>query len=206
MFNAGLGVAIPCMEMMTIGEYTVIADTGSTLLKILRENLTPEPVLKPEMIGICSPAEKADLRLALYLYSVEETGASRNVEMRQVGQGRLQYPPLMISLNYLLTAHSTAELNFRALDEHRILGRLMQVMYDNAIVRGSVLHGTLAENNEEMRITLNNISMEEMNKIWNFPNVPYKLSLAYRVGPLSVESKRVKDTRRVLQADIDIHG
>lgn len=168
--------------------------------------MIPEPISESEMIGLCSPADKGDFRLTLYLYGIEESGESRDNQMRSAGPGLLQYPPLAVNLFYLLTAYSTTELKSRALDEHRILGKAMQVIYDNAILRGSALQGTLAENNENVRIALHNLSTEEMTKIWNFNDVPYKLSVAYRVGPVLMDSTRVKRTKRVMEVDITLNG
>lgn len=192
--------------MVAIGGYTVIADVGNTLLKLFRDNMTPEPVPNGEMIGLCSPADKGDYRLTLYLHRVEESGEFRSTVMQSSGLGKLKYPPLSINLYYLLTAYSTADLKSRAFDENRIFGRAMQVVYDHSILRGSFLLGTLAEKNEEIRIELINLPADEMTKIWNFPNLPYKLSLCYRVGPVNIDSMRIKETRRVMDVGINIKG
>jgi hypothetical protein len=159
--------------------------------------MVPEPVSKPEIIGLCSPAEKGDFVVTVYLYSIEESGESRNNQMRSMGTGQLQYPPMAVYLDYLITAHSTADLQSRMLDENRILGRVMQIFHDNAIIKGSLLQGCLAEKNEPVRISLKKINVDEMSRIWNFPNIPYKLSVVYRVGPVDLESTRTRSTRRV---------
>lgn len=193
--------------MIAIGGYTVIADVGNTLLKLMRDNMTPEPIPKAEMIGLCSPADKGDFRLILFLYCIEEVGDNIYPEMRRVAPGILQYPPVSLNLFYLLTAYSTAELNSRALDEHRILGRAVQVIYDNAVLRNSALHGTLFEKNEELRITRNNLSVEQITEIWNrFTDVPFKLSVSYRIGPVNLDSTRIKETRRVMEVEVNIKG
>ena len=55
-----------------MGSYTIIADAGASLLKLLREQMTPDPVLRPELIGMASPADKGDLVISLYFCSVRE--------------------------------------------------------------------------------------------------------------------------------------
>jgi hypothetical protein len=150
------------------------------------------------MIGVASPVDKGDLALTLYLYSVRENGEARRNELLPQG-GVLRYPPLAVDLHYLLTAHSSADLHTRILDEHRILGRAMQVLYDNSVLRSPYLEGTLAENEEELRITSENLSTEQLAQLWHFGDTPYKLSLAYRVGPVLLESNRVKPGARVLE-------
>lgn len=175
-----------------MGGYTAVADASNTILKLLRDNMLPEPIPGPEMIGLCSPAEKGDFRLGLYLYSTRENGEFNNTRTPGV-------PPLSLSLYYLLTAYSTAELKSRAYDEYCILGRAMQVMNDNGIVGNSALQGTLAENNEELRIKLNYLSPDEMSKIWTFPDVPYRLSVGYIVGPVTISAGGGGDVRRVMR-------
>ena len=159
--------------------------------------MVPEPVSSQEIIGLCSPADKGDFVVTVYLYNIEESGESRNNQMRSIGTGQLQYPPMAVNLEYLITAHSTADLQSRMLDENRILGKVMQIFYDHAIIKGPLLQGSLAEKNEQVRISLKKINVDEMSRIWNFPNLPYKLSVCYRVGPVYIESTRARSTRRV---------
>ena len=188
--------------MNKIGNYNVIADTGASLLKLLREHMVPEPVGQPEFIGLASPADKGDLQLSLFLYSIQENSEARSSQMISVGSSGLQYPPMSVELHYLLTAHSSAELQNRAVDEHRILGKAMQVLYDHSVLRGPHLLGTLAENNEEVRISPAKLSVDSLRNLWNFSDIPYKLSIAYSVGPVNIDSTRIKPTKRVLEREI----
>jgi hypothetical protein len=186
-----------------IGGYTVIADVGMSLLKLLREQMSPDPVPRSDLIGMASPVDKGDFVLSLYLCSIRENGEARRNEMQPQG-GILRYPPLAVDLHYLLTAHSTADMLTRTLDEHRVLGKVMQVLYDNAVLRSPYLEGTLSENNEELRITAESYTTEQLTQLWQFGDNPYKLSLAYRVGPVLLESNRVKPGPRVLERSITL--
>ncbi|MBM7868051.1 DUF4255 domain-containing protein [Heliobacterium gestii] len=178
--------------MALIGNYTVFADTANTLLKLLRENLTPDPIPKPEMIGFCSPYEKGDFRLALFLYEVKE---ARESYMPSVGM-RLQ--PLKVYLRFMLTAFSTVDLMNRAIDEATILGKAMQVMHQQSLLKSSALTGTLAENGEELHITLDPLSFEEIAKLWSFADVTFKPSVSYTVGPIYLDTAQSGDTARVM--------
>lgn len=157
--------------------YQAIGDMGRTIVNLLRNNLTPEPIPKPEMIELCAPYMESDYRLTVYLYSIMENDNKRD------------YRNSVLSLNllYLITAFSKAEDKSKAYDESCIIGKTMQIMSQHAIIRGSLLQGTLAENNDETKVLLHAISADEMSKIWTFPNVPYKLSIAYMVGPVSID-------------------
>jgi hypothetical protein len=187
----------------TIGQYTVIADVGMTIIQLLRDNMVNEPIQQPEFIGLSHPNDKGDLSLSLFLYSVKES-ADRQTQMLSRGQNTLQFPPMTVELFYLLTAHSAAELQTRSLDEHRILGKALQVLYDNSIIKGHVLQGSLADTNEELRIVMENLSLDTLISL--FPNTPYKLSVCFSVGPVHIESTRMKATKRVVERDISITG
>lgn len=154
---------------------------------------------------MCSPAEKGDFQLTLYLYNIEESGEYRRNDMIKLNDGNLMYPPTSFNLYYLMTAYSTAELKSKALDEHKILGRAIQVLNDNAILKGEALHGSLGNDEEEIKIQVKNLTYDEMMRIWNFHDVPYSLSIAYRVGPILIDSKRIKKVKRVVESRIEIN-
>ncbi|MBN2982768.1 MULTISPECIES: DUF4255 domain-containing protein [Cohnella] len=190
-------------EAIRIGSYTVFADVGASVLKLLREQMTPDPVPRPDLIGIASPVDKGDLALTLFLCSIRENGEARRSDMQLQG-GVMRYPPLAVDLHFLLTAHSTADLQTRTLDEHRLLGRAMQVLYDNSILRPPYLEGTLADNEEELRITAVTLDPDQAMRHWQFGDTPYKLSLLYRVGPVLLESNRSKPVSRVVERKITL--
>ncbi|QGR00146.1 DUF4255 domain-containing protein [Paenibacillus psychroresistens] len=186
-----------------MAQYTVIADVGITIVQLLRDNMVNEPIQQPEFIGLSHPNDKGDLSLSLFLYSVKES-ADRQTQMLSRGQSTLQYPPLTVELFYMLTAHSAAELQTRALDEQRILGKALQVLYDNSIIKGQALQGSLADTNEELRIVMENLPLDTLISL--FPNSPYKLSVCFSVGPVYIDSTRIKATKRVVERDISITG
>ncbi|WP_311764903.1 DUF4255 domain-containing protein [Paenibacillus agricola] len=184
----------------------MIADVGASLVKLLREQMTPEPIPQPELIGLASPADKGDLYLSLFLYNIMESGDNRQTHMIARGTDAIQFPPMTVDLHYLLTAHSTAELQSRVVDEHRILGRAMQVLYDNSVLRGTTLVGTLADQGEEVRVVMDTLTGETMTRMWNFSDLPFRLSIGYVVGPVRIDSTRIKTTKRVTERDFRIQG
>jgi hypothetical protein len=184
-----------------MGGYTVIADLGASLLRLLRDHLTPDPVPRPDLIGMASPRDAGDLALSLFLFNVKENGEARRTGMVDRG-GVLQYPPQALDFYFMMTAHSNADRLTRSLDEHRILGRAMQVLYDNAVLSGPYLEGTLAEGSGAIRLTLASMEGEELMKLWQFGDLPYKLSVVYRVGPVMLDSNRVKPVSRVVERHI----
>lgn len=183
---------------------TVIADAGQTLVQLLQEEMDEDIIPQPEQIGLGHPADQTDYRLSLYLYNIRESGEFRHTQMVTRGSDQLQHPPMTVELLFLMTAKSSAEVAYRAIDEAQILGRAMQILYDHSIIRGSRLLGSLGEVNEEVRVKLDNIPRDIMTRIWSFPNVPYRLSIGYSVGPVYIDSTRIKTTKRVLEREMSI--
>lgn len=180
-----------------MADSTVIADVGRTLVQLFRDNMTPEPILHPEQIGLASPADPGDFALTVFLYAVEQSGINQQAFMVNSGTGSQQFPPMALDLSYLITAHSSAEMQTRALDEHQIMGRAIQVLYDNQLIRGSALQGTLADSDEDLKLEM----MEQLSMhtaITLFPSKPYKMSFSFKVGPVYLDSARMRPVRRVV--------
>lgn len=186
-----------------MGSYTVIADAGASLLKLLREEMTPDPVTRPELIGMASPADKGDLNISVYICAVRENSESRRTEMLIEGD-MLRYPPRSIDLECLITAHSNADILTRTLDEHRLLGKVAQILHDNGVLRGPMLEGSLADSDAGLKISPLPYDTEDLTRLWQFGDAPYKLSLAYRIGPVHLDSNRVKPAARVVERRITL--
>jgi hypothetical protein len=202
--------------------HTVIADVGTTLIELLCREMQDffkqavdygeeeDKELKREIV-LGSPADIEDemTRLSLFLYRIEENGYLRNQEMQQLSPTELKYRPLTLDLFYMMTAYSPQkDPTEKNISEHRTLGRAMQVFYDNAILRGSVLKGSLAGTGAELRIMLTTLTAEDINiaQMWNsFENKPYKPSVFYKVTPVSIDSTRETDAHRVVEKDTRYH-
>ncbi|MFD2171201.1 DUF4255 domain-containing protein [Tumebacillus lipolyticus] len=180
-----------------MADFTVIADVGRTLVHLLRTHMTPDPIPQPEMIGLVAPADKGDFVLSLFLYQIEQNGMAQQSYMIDNGPS-VQDPPMAVDLHYLITAHSSADLQTRAIDEQRIMGRALQVLHDNSWLKGSALQGALSDSNEEFKIVMR----EPINlhtAITLFPNQPYKLSFNFMAGPVYIDSGKNKPIGRIVE-------
>ena len=185
--------------------YSIIADVGASIIKVLQENLVPEPVQNADMIGLCSPYDKGDFVLCMHLYDIADNVENRPVEMEIVSSRTLRYPPTAYTLYYMMTVISNEQINTRSVNEQRIFGKALQALADNTILEPYQLIGSAAENREPVNIMSNNLSFEEKSKLWNFQNSPYRLSAFYKVAPVYVESNRMKESRRVIETRIGIN-
>jgi hypothetical protein len=177
--------------------YTVVSDVGRSLVQLLREHMSPEPVAHPEMIGLSTPWDNGNFAVTLFLYRVDEHQEGRRTTMINRGAESQQYPPMVLNLHYLLTIQSKSDPVARAIDEHRMFGRAMQVFNDHSIVEPSLLQGSLADTDAVIRITLEDLPLERLQAF--FSNGSYKLSLSYVVGPIYVGSTRTKTVKRVTE-------
>lgn len=189
-----------------MSEYTAIADVGESLIQLLRINM--EDLVTPSSIVLLSPAdvEGQDVRLTLFLYNVLENTYLKNQEIREQSVDLLRNPPLHLDLYYMLTTYASTQITDRSertLEEHRLLGRAMRVLHDNALLSGSVLQGGLAGASDEFGVCLQPMSMEDQNRIWSaFPNRSFRASIGYLVTSATLDSTRTTPARRVLVRDL----
>jgi hypothetical protein len=123
--------------------------------------------------------------LSVFLYRVAENGELKNRPPEQVSPSRLRFPPLPLNLFYLITP-----LTASAENDHRLLSRVMQVLHANSIVKGPLLQGALSGSDEELRVTLNPLSLEDANKLWTSFMRPMRLSASYEVKVVYIDSER----------------
>lgn len=186
-----------------MSDYTAIADVGETLVELLRGNM--QDLIPADSIALVSPGEiegKDNIRLSLFLYQVEENIYLRNQEMEKIGSSRLKAPPLALDLYYMLTSYPSTGIQDRSErtgEEHRILGRAMQVLYDNPILIGSVLKGSLSAYDNELHVMMTSMSLDDMSKIWStFKEKSFRPSVCYQVTPVKIESSIEKKISRVI--------
>ena len=136
----------------------------------------------------------------LFLYQTSIDAAWRNRDMPQIKSGETGQPPLPLCLYYLVTAYGEGEDEAKA---QQMLGRAMSVLHDHPLldaveirqatetdVAGSNLH----EQIERIRITPQPLSVEEVSKLWSAFQINYRLSAAYQVSVILIESTRAGRT------------
>lgn len=187
-----------------MGKHTAISDVGNALVDILRASLVPGTIQNPDGIALCSPSDRGEAILCVHLYDVRESSEYRAVDMVNLDTARQRFPSTFLSLYYMITAFSGAEVKFRSTEEHRIIGRVIQVLGDNAVLSPETLLPSERASGEQIRIRMQTMETEEKLRLWNIPNTPARLSLFYQVSPVEIESERVRHVQRVVDADMII--
>jgi hypothetical protein len=183
-----------------MSNYTVIQEIGNALIELLYNEITKQNEWKnlpANSIILGFPEENADsVRLSLLLYQIIENAHLKNQEMQTIDSSKLRHRPLVLDLFYMLTSHPLEKKTSGTGEEHRILGKAMQILYDNSPLE--------LENKpaiERLHITLNPISLDDMTKIWTTFQKPYRLSVCYLVTPVRIDSERDMSVKRVVEKE-----
>jgi len=170
-----------------MSDFSAISAVSLTLRDLLHTNITlATGVLNGIGIDLRSPKEMQEagaIGVSVWLYKVSRLAEMLNEPPERRGPNQLQRAPLPIQLYYLITP---------LLDEpttrHTVLGRVLQVFHDNAILRGTDLQGVLAGTAEQLRVNMEALTIEELSLVWEALAEPYQLSVTYQVQVVKIDS------------------
>jgi hypothetical protein len=134
-------------------------------------------------LSLRSPEEPpSGTAISLFLYQIAENAHYRNQEAATAA---------IIDLYYMIIPYSdvTGISETPHQIEQQMLSNVLRALH-NARLRTPLLSKELVEaDNKEINIYLNNLSMEEANRIWSmFRSASYKLCLSYLVTPVRIPS------------------
>jgi hypothetical protein len=115
-------------------------------------------------------------------------------------------PVLPLNLRYLITVYSESGESIdtttdpqQLLGPHRLLGHAMSLLHDNAVIDADAVTSVLPasdaqlhpfDQKEKIRITPLPLPIEEVSKLWSGFQAEYRLSMAYEVSVVLIESSR----------------
>jgi hypothetical protein len=185
-----------------MSDYTALADIGESIVTLLWNAMQLDPQVNAlidnqNRISLESPYDLRNnnaVRLSIYLYRIVEDAYTKN-QFPVVGTGiNLRRPPLTLDLYYLVTPLVGAPR-----EQQIVLGKVMQVFYDRAILSGADLVGALAGTDDVVRIMLNPVTLEETTRVWHALEMSYRLSMCYAVRVAFVDSTRERLDQPVVQ-------
>ncbi len=165
-------------------------------------------VSPPDKIDTAIDSEKTQLNL--FMYQVSYNQGWRNVgqpTFNQKGE-RVGNPPLAIDLHYLLTAYGSKELHTEIL-----LGYGMQVFHETMVLDRDAIKRSIGSQNlqlpsnlpdslkilstsdladqvEQIKITPEILSIEDISKLWAAFGAKYRPTAAYKVTVVLIESNK----------------
>jgi uncharacterized protein DUF4255/IPT/TIG domain-containing protein len=170
-------------------------------LKEEEDNIPDDVKLTADILVTTLPLDKArddnatKNRVNLFLYHTMLNGTWRNMDLPPQGKpGDVSHPPLALNLYYLITAYGE---NNKEVAGQILLGRAMRVLHDHALLMPVEISTALAASElhdqvERVRITPQPLLLEEMYKLWTIFQTQYRISAAYEVSVVLIESTQRK--------------
>jgi hypothetical protein len=123
--------------------------------------------------------------VSVWLYKVTRHEFTLNQTVSRPTLNQRAHPPLPVTLHYLISFNMND-----ALDEQLLLGRILQLFNDAPQLSGSNLQGSLIGSDDVFRIRLEMLTLEELTRIWNALQQPYRISITYQVDVVLLDSAR----------------
>ena len=162
------------------------------------ESVTAKPLDKAREGG------DSNNQINIFLYQLLPNAAWRNQDIpSRVRPGETGRAPLALTLSYLITAYGK---NNDDIEGQRLLGSAMQSLHDRPEIRPRDIEQALGSANlspdkqellassnlknqiDRVRITPQILSVEEVSKMWATFQAPYRISAAYEVSVVLIDS------------------
>jgi hypothetical protein len=172
-----------------MSDFTAVKAVTDTLKQILTDGITnnPDPQLNGVAIDLRSPKEMRQANnasgISLWLYRVTRDPDMLNDRPERISAGQIRSAAIPLHLYYLLTP-----LVPDPGDRQTLIGRILQLFNDHAFLRGADLQDSLQGADDEFRVTLETLTLEELTRVWYSLSEPYDLSLSYEVQVLKIDS------------------
>lgn len=152
--------------------------------------------------------EAAASSINIFLYNTLINPTWRNMDVPwRVKPGEQGNAPLPLNLFYIFTAYAGENEDSiplitdsaRLLGSHRLLGQVMSILHDVPLLQADFIHSALPADDqqdfpydqvEHVRITPQSLTSEELSKIWTGFQTQYRLSAAYELSVVLIESQR----------------
>ena len=188
-----------------MADYTIISSVSRSILKLLEEKMVPQVLRNAESIALSSPEEKGNMQLYVYLYNIAECRELAQDNQRYgLGSYMQGQDSRFLYLHYLFTASSSSEIQYRALEEQNILGKVVQIFNDYHSLVVPDFSGQSRPPERGIPISMINLTQNEISKIWSGLQLKHRLALFYRVGPVELESEHLTPIARVVDADFTV--
>jgi hypothetical protein len=181
---------------------------------------TAVPALDSALVGLQVTTRTPDAArtnlsgpsLNLFLYRTATNAGWSNLNPPlAVRSGETGFPALALDLHYLLTAYGAEDTDSTA-TSHRALGAAMSVLHDHPLLDGETIRAALPgsdveEQGERIRMSPVPLSVDDLSKLWSGFATQYRLSAAYVVSVVLIDSLRpIRSALPVLTRGQDDRG
>lgn len=202
-----------------MSRHDVISSVSEALRGILWEafstdnelqQIFPPGAMDSEIINFKQPVLKDNSAtdpgfLSIWLYQITENEFVKNQPMlKGSGTGDLKFPPMALNLFYLITPCAFKDQNSTPNTDLNIIGKTLQTLYDNAVVYLQFKDGNgQVVISEELRIIFCRLTLEELTRVWEALQEPYRLSVCYQVRVTHIDSFRVPNSARIIEQTLN---
>jgi uncharacterized protein DUF4255 len=199
-----------------MSDFRAIGGVSATLQALLGDRMewpdgitsAPITIGPPPFSTLDVNARLEPPRVNLFLYRVTEHGFLQNQEIPGRGTGSgFGHPPLSLNLHYLVTAYGNEEVMvggtafFDDSNAQFLLGSAMRVMHDLPVITPNlatarapsgaiILHESLRDDFEQVKTTLEPLTLDDLSKIWTALSLRMRLGASYVVNVVQIESRR----------------
>ena len=144
-----------------MSDFTVVRAVTETLFGILDAGITnsADPQIQGVPIDLRSPKEMREDHgaqgVSLWLYRITRNPDLLNQPPERISPTQYRRAALPVHLYYLVTP-----LVAQPESRQTLIGRVLQLFNDNAILRGAALADSLAGSQEAFRVTLETLTLE----------------------------------------------
>jgi len=182
----------------------VISAVSETLEARLTAGLSalgnPAPTAQLHDLVTAVPSDPPTV--TLFLYQVIEDCSVRNrAKTTRIVNGNVlaRKQPLGLCLHYMMSAWGGDRHS-----EQRMLGRVLQVLYDDAVLDGTELLGVLAGTAATLHVSLQPLELEDRARVWWAIGQTYRLSVNYEVRVVNIDPETETESVPVRERDLEI--
>lgn len=190
--------------------YTALHATSQTLASFLESRFRADPVLKllfngvtaSMVVSLNTPEEMAERPVegvSVWLYRIIRDDQRLNDAPVRVSPTELKPVPLPLRLHYLITPVTNVATGDPA-NEQLLLGKVLQALHGHPIFRGADLQGEFAGTEIELRVRLEQMTLDEITRVWEGLEGSYQLSVSYEVSIVNIDPEL--DVERVTPVQI----
>jgi uncharacterized protein DUF4255 len=172
-----------------VSSYAAIQSASTALHDLLAAHITAstDAQIAGVPVALVPPTATAagdgsQPELSLWLYRITRDPDLQNRPRRRSGQDVVLRSEVPLDLHFLVTPVANHQPSAQLL-----LGRVVQVLGDHGVLKGSAI-APLDPLTDELHVTLETLTLEELTRIWASLHAPYRLSLAYLVQVVRIES------------------
>ena len=172
----------------SVNHYTKIENVSKTLVNLLWNSIKDDPrvnaiITNEKQISLSSPKKfdsKTSTKISILLYNISKFPNMKNTPVNNPNEPSSS---MYLTLHYLITPHTRSPER-----DHILLGKIIQIFTDNLLLQGNILLGNRDNEDTELKVMMDPLSINDLNKLWMMLKTQYKLSLSYTVSPVKIES------------------